>query len=167
MPVSRMRCALRRRISSTSASSRARVSRLVRAFDSTRTRRETSVCERRSAVSACRSLAFLSSSVSTSPSAIGGNMSFTSRLPRRISSPKPSSFSAAIGDFRISASAAFSPASMRLAISTSPSRVSSETAPISRRYTRTGSFERKPSTSSGPDGRRRVSGLRIMTGACH
>ena len=40
----------------------------------------------------------------------------------------------------IARSIAFLPRSMRFAISTSPSRVSSGTVPISRRYMRTGSF---------------------------
>ena len=40
-----------------------------------------------------------------------------------------------------------SPCSMRLAISTSPSRVSSETEPILRRYMRTGSLVREGSSS--------------------
>ena len=42
----------------------------------------------------------------------------------------------------------FSPSSIRLAISTSPSRVSSETEPILRRYRRTGSFDLPPGSSS-------------------
>jgi hypothetical protein len=46
----------------------------------------------------------------------------------------------AMGDWRIVLRTLFSPSSMRLAISTSPSRVSSETEPILRRYIRTGSL---------------------------
>ena len=57
----------------------------------------------------------------------------------------------------IARSIAFLPRSMRLAISTSPSRVSSGTVPISRRYMRTGSLVlssvpgvRSSSTPSSP-----------------
>ena len=45
-----------------------------------------------------------------------------------------------------------SPVSMRLAISTSPSRVSRETEPILRRYMRTGSLDFDISLSSSADG---------------
>ena len=49
---------------------------------------------------------------------------------------------------------ACSPDSMRIAISTSPSRVSSDTWPISRRYTRTGSLVGASSIARGAAGRR-------------
>ncbi len=44
-------------------------------------------------------------------------------------------------ELRMTSKILFSPSSIRLAISTSPSRVSSETEPIFRRYIRTGSFD--------------------------
>ena len=47
----------------------------------------------------------------------------------------------AMGESRTAAFTCSSPTSMRLAISTSPSRVSSDTLPILRRYIRTGSFD--------------------------
>jgi hypothetical protein len=109
--------------------SRVRVSRLVRAFDRTRRRREMSVCERRSAVSACSSFPSVVERP-VSPSAIGGTGP-SPRACRGESSPKPGSLSAT-GDFRISASAAFAgldaPGDLDLALASQ-----SDTAPISRR----------------------------------
>ncbi len=52
------------------------------------------------------------------------------------------------GDCEIAAIISFKPPSMRLAISISPSRVSSSTVPISRMYMRTGSVVRPNSLST-------------------
>ncbi|MCY1238092.1 hypothetical protein D9M72_508110 [compost metagenome] len=52
------------------------------------------------------------------------------------------------GQAEIAITMSFRPASMRLAISISPSRVSSSTVPISRMYMRTGSVVRPNSEST-------------------
>ena len=53
-----------------------------------------------------------------------------------------------VGQAEIAWTMSFRPPSMRLAISISPSRVSSATAPISRMYMRTGSVVRPKSEST-------------------
>ena len=78
------------------------------------------------------------SSVSSSSSKI--TTSFTLRTPRFRSSPSAAISRITIGEREIAFSTRIWPRSMRLAISTSPSRVSSGTVPISRRYMRTGSL---------------------------
>ena len=66
------------------------------------------------------------------------------------SSPRASSSRITMGERDSALSTRICPRSMRLAISTSPSRVSSGTVPISRRYMRTGSlvFSRAPGVRS-------------------
>ena len=83
---------------------------------------------------------------------------FGSTRPSTISSMRISSFSTVSASARISAIVVgqaeiawimcFRPSSMRLAISISPSRVSSSTEPISRMYMRTGSVVRPNSEST-------------------
>src|SRR6476659_410699 len=69
--------------------------------------------------------------------------SLTRILPWRRRSPIAISSSTATELLSTACSILRSPSSMRLAISTSPSRVSSETEPILRRYMRTGSLVRE------------------------
>ena len=83
--------------------------------------------------------------------------SLIERTPFLRSSPMASNSRITIGDRDKALRTRSCPRSMRLAISTSPSRVSSGTVPISRKYMRTGSlvFSRAPgvrssSTSSEP-----------------
>ncbi len=78
------------------------------------------------------------SSVSSSSSKI--TTSFTLRTPRLRSSPSAAISRITMGEREMALSTRICPRSMRLAISTSPSRVSSGTVPISRRYMRTGSL---------------------------
>ena len=78
------------------------------------------------------------SSVSSSSSKI--TTSFTLRTPRFRSSPSAAISRITMGEREMALSTRIWPRSMRLAISTSPSRVSSGTVPISRRYMRTGSL---------------------------
>ena len=61
-------------------------------------------------------------------------------LPAASSSPILSSSPTAIGDLAIAFCVLIWPRSIRLAMATSPSRVSKGTTPISRRYNRTGSL---------------------------
>ena len=93
------------------------------------------------------------SSVSSSSSKV--TTSLMLRTPRRRSSPRPTISRMTMGEREMAFMTRSWPRSMRLAISTSPSRVSSGTVPISRRYMRTGSLvfssvpgERSSSTSS-------------------
>ena len=67
--------------------------------------------------------------------------SLTRILCFRSFSPRSMISRTAIGESRIAAFTCCSPFSIRFAISTSPSRVRSETLPILRRYMRTGSFD--------------------------
>ena len=94
-------------------------------------------------------------------------ISLIERRPRFKSSPRASTCWITMGERESAFSAVSCPRSMRLAISTSSSRVSSGEAPISRRYTRTGSLAesgapgvRSSSTSSvscaSPSFQRRV-----------
>ena len=85
-----------------------------------------------------RTRACTTSSVSSSSSKT--TTSFTLRTPRFRSSPSATISRITIGEREIAFSTRICPRSMRLAISTSPSRVSSGTVPISRRYMRTGSL---------------------------
>ena len=85
-----------------------------------------------------RTRACTTSSVSSSSSKI--TTSFTLRTPRFRSSPSATISRITMGEREMALSTRFWPRSMRLAISTSPSRVSSGTVPISRRYMRTGSL---------------------------
>ena len=78
------------------------------------------------------------SSVSSSSSKM--TTSFTLRTPRLRSSPRAAISRMTMGEREMALSTRIWPRSMRLAISTSPSRVSSGTVPISRRYMRTGSL---------------------------
>ncbi len=98
----------------------------------------------------CRISSVISSSSKVTTSLI-------ERTPFFRSSPMASSSRITIGDRDSALSTRICPRSMRLAISTSPSRVSRGTVPISRKYMRTGSlvFSRAPgvrssSTSSEP-----------------
>ena len=81
---------------------------------------------------------------STRSSVISSSLKITSsrmvRLPARSCSPMSMIARAMVGVREIDLMTASLPRSMRLAISTSPSRVSSGTVPISRRYMRTGSL---------------------------
>ena len=63
----------------------------------------------------------------------------TERVPFERSSPRERNSRTTRGHRKAALAVAVLPRSMRRAISTSPSRVSSGAAPISRRYTRTGS----------------------------
>ena len=81
-----------------------------------------------------------SSSNSASSSSASRMMSLTRILCFRSLSPRSMISRTATGELRMAASTMCSPSSMRLAISTSPSRVRSETLPILRRYMRTGSL---------------------------
>ena len=78
----------------------------------------------------------------SSNSASSSSASLTTSLTRifcsRSLSPRLRISSIATEEFSTTCSTRRSPSSIRLAISTSPSRVSSETAPILRRYMRTG-----------------------------
>ncbi len=85
-----------------------------------------------------RTRACTTSSVSSSSSKI--TTSLTLRTPRFKSSPRATISRITMGEREMALSTRSWPRSMRLAISTSPSRVSSGTVPISRRYMRTGSF---------------------------
>ena len=85
-----------------------------------------------------RTRACTTSSVSSSSSKT--TTSFTLRTPRFRSSPSATISRITIGEREIAFSTRICPRSMRLAISTSPSRVSSGTVPISRKYMRTGSL---------------------------
>ena len=78
------------------------------------------------------------SSVTSSSLKITTSRTVSSPAPRR--SARRATSCAAMGVRVMMRITAFLPRSMRLAISTSPSRVSSGTVPISRRYMRTGSF---------------------------
>ncbi len=78
------------------------------------------------------------SSVSSSSSKI--TTSFMLRTPRFRSSPSATISRITMGEREMALSTRIWPRSMRLAISTSPSRVSSGTVPISRKYMRTGSL---------------------------
>ena len=78
------------------------------------------------------------SSVSSSSSKI--TTSFTLRTPRFRSSPRATISRITMGEREMAFSTRIWPRSMRLAISTSPSRVSRGTVPISRKYMRTGSL---------------------------
>ena len=78
-------------------------------------------------------------------------MSRSSTRPSRIASRQPITARIVSGLSHSAASTVLRPASMRLAISISPSRESSSIVPISRRYMRTGSSVR-PSSSSGGGG---------------
>ena len=93
------------------------------------------------------------SSVSSSSSKV--TTSLMLRTPRFRSSPSAMISRMTMGEREMAFMTRICPRSMRLAISTSPSRVSSGTVPISRRYMRTGSLvfsrvpgERSSSTSS-------------------
>ena len=81
---------------------------------------------------------------STRSSVISSSWKITSsrmvRVPALSWSPMPMMFFATVGVREIDLMTASLPRSMRRAISTSPSRVSSGTVPISRRYMRTGSL---------------------------
>ena len=81
----------------------------------------------------CRMSSVISSSSNVTTSLI-------ERTPFLRSSPKASSSWMTIGDRESAFSTRICPRSMRLAISTSPSRVSKGTVPISRKYMRTGSL---------------------------
>ena len=92
--------------------------------------------------SICRSTSFLRSSILSSVSSSSENVT-SSRIVRWSffrSSPSWITFLVTIGVREIDLMTDSFPRSMRLAIATSPSRVSSGTVPISRRYMRTGSF---------------------------
>ena len=78
-------------------------------------------------------------------------MSRSSTRPSRIASRQPITARIVSGLSHSASSTVLRPASMRLAISISPSRDSSSIVPISRRYMRTGSSVR-PSSSSGGGG---------------
>ena len=78
------------------------------------------------------------SSVSSSSSKT--TTSLTLRTPRLRSSPRATISRITIGEREMALRTRICPRSMRLAISTSPSRVSRGTVPISRRYMRTGSL---------------------------
>ena len=88
------------------------------------------------------------SSVSSSSSKV--TTSLMLRTPRLRSSPSPTISRITIGEREMAFITRSCPRSMRLAISTSPSRVSRGTVPISRRYMRTGSlvFSRVPGDRS-------------------
>ena len=75
-------------------------------------------------------------------------MSRSSTRPSRIASRQPITARMVSGLSHSASSTVLRPASIRLAISISPSRESSSIVPISRRYMRTGSSVR-PSSSSG------------------
>ncbi len=83
------------------------------------------------------------SSNSASSSSMSLTTSLTRTLPLRSLSPISRSSSMAALELSTAWRILRSPSSMRLAISTSPSRVSSETEPILRRYMRTGSLVRE------------------------
>ena len=78
-------------------------------------------------------------------------MSRRSTRPSRIASRQPITARMVSGLSHKASSTVLRPASIRLAISISPSRDRSSIVPISRRYMRTGSSVR-PSSSSGPCG---------------
>ena len=78
------------------------------------------------------------SSVTSSSMKTTASRTPISRAPSR--SPSRATSCAAMFVREMARSMAFLPRSMRLAISTSPSRVRRGTVPISRRYMRTGSF---------------------------
>ena len=85
-----------------------------------------------------RILASSFSSVTSSSLKTTASRTPISRAPSR--SPSRATSCAAMLVREMARSMAFLPRSMRLAISTSPSRVRRGTVPISRRYMRTGSF---------------------------
>ena len=82
----------------------------------------------------------LSSTSSVISSSSKSTTSLMERTPRLRSSPMAIISRITIGERDNALSTRNWPRSMRLAISTSPSRVSSGTVPISRRYMRTGSL---------------------------
>ena len=82
-----------------------------------------------------------SSKVSSSSSGASRITSRTRILPFFSRSPIWMISLMAMLEWSTASSTSFSPSSMRLAISTSPSRVSRETDPILRRYMRTGSLD--------------------------
>jgi len=97
-----------------------------------------------SAALRAEALAGASSSSSTMPS----TTSSMGNSPVRIFSPCVRISAMVVGQAAIAITMCFSPSSMRLAISISPSRVSSSTEPISRMYMRTGSVVRPNSAST-------------------
>jgi hypothetical protein len=108
-------------------------------------------------VTVCRTRACTTSSVNSSSSKMTISLMF--RTPRFRSSPKAIISRITTGEREIAFSTRICPRSILRAISTSPSRVSSGTVPISRRYMRTGSFVfssvpgvRSSSTSSPSSG---------------
>src|SRR5260370_286478 len=88
--------------------------------------------------SVCLVLLAIFSSVSSSSS--NWTISLMERTPLRRSSPTAISSLITMGERVMDFMTTSCPRSMRLAMVTSPSRVSSGTVPISRRYMRTGSF---------------------------
>jgi hypothetical protein len=71
----------------------------------------------------------------------------------------------AMGDERMDESTRCSPSSMRFAISTSPSRVRSETVPIFRRYIRTGSLDLEYALSASSTSSLPLIGTRLCSAA--
>ena len=86
-------------------------------------------------------------------------MSRSSTRPSRIASRQPITARMVSGLSHKASSTVLRPASMRLAISISPSRESSSIVPISRRYIRTGSSVRPSSSSAGGGGLLALGGL--------
>ena len=91
-------------------------------------------------LSATFSLCVASSCSSCSGSSVSSAMSSRTRIWSASRRPRQAMTSASTqGSWEMMSRTVLRPSSMRLAISTSPSRVSSGTVPISRRYMRTGS----------------------------